>query len=181
MFPRVLTVSLVQRALPALGVTEPRHAQNTLNHGVAPRVLEEGQVQKHQSATEGKYTEMRTKIKAWLWAWAVILRHRGRTQLNPGKSSLPGSPVTDLEAGQQREDSFRVCVQRVQNAIRSAEGGNMVLPVRGLTPASSLTPEGQGSVCFVPGPVPGAEDRETNQAQSLPSVNSEHNRKSLYL
>lgn len=89
--------------------------------------------------------------------------------------------MTDLEAGQQREDSFRVCVQRVQNAIRSAEGGNMVLPVRGLTPASSLTPEGQGSVCFVPGPVPGAEDRETNQAQSLPSVNSEHNRKSLYL
>lgn len=52
---------------------------------------------------------MRTHIEAWLWAWAVILRHPGRTQLKPEKSSLG----TDLEAGQQGEDPFQVHGQRV--------------------------------------------------------------------
>lgn len=53
---------------------------------------------------------MRTHIEAWLWAWAVILRHPGRTQLKPEKSSLG----TDLEAGQQGEDPFQVHGQRVR-------------------------------------------------------------------
>lgn len=37
----------------------------------------------------------------------------GRTKLKPEKSSFPGSNVTDLEAGQDREGSPRLSVQQV--------------------------------------------------------------------
>lgn len=58
---------------------------------------------------EGVTSEMRAPNKALLWAWAMILG----ISRQPEKSSFPGNPVTDVEAGQPRGDSCRVSVQHL--------------------------------------------------------------------
>ena len=97
--------------------------------------------------------------------------------------------MTGLDTGPHREDSFR-SIQQAESA--SHRGTQLASPMGKLALASQLAPEGQGpltplfiqhnftAVYSVPGPVPGAVDKERNQTQSLLAGNSEYNRK-IYL
>lgn len=168
---------MVRRALLALGITEPRRAQTTLNQSTPPLT---GSYRHSNQGQKGNTTEMTTPSQGLA---SVLGCHPGTSGLTWKQASIE---KTNLEWVLSK---FRTLsnLQGIQYA--SPCGGACPGLVSYLQKAKDLWLIYSFSETLLlsvlcqalwQAPVPGAEDKEKNRTQSLPSGNSEYNRKSIY-